>query len=84
MKGLTHRAPLRLRLSRPLRCAVVVDARRCSAGPSRHAVQDRSVERRVDDVAVGHVRPLFNTPNIAEAGRNVSFDRQQILNGKAA
>ena len=48
----------------PVRAASLVLLARGSAGSGRNAVQDRPVERRVDDLVVGHEPLLFNTPNL--------------------
>ena len=49
----------------PVRAASLVLARGHSAGSGRNAVQDRPVERRVDDLVVGHEPLLFNIPNLS-------------------
>lgn len=56
------------------------------AGPSRHAVKDRSVERRINNLMVGHFRPRLSEhhANFADQLRKVAFDRMLVLNGKAA
>lgn len=51
----------------PVRASRPVFACSHPTGPGRHSVQDRSVERRVDDLVVGHVPLLFNTPNLNRA-----------------
>lgn len=67
----------------PVRAACLVLARRHPAGPGRYAMQDRPVERRVDDLVVGHEPLLFNTPNLSQTDVHVTFDREPILNGTA-
>lgn len=56
------------------------------AGPGRHAVKDRSVERRINNLMVGHFRPRLSEhhANFADPLRKVAFDRMLVLNGKAA
>lgn len=56
------------------------------AGPGRHAVKDRSVERRINNLMVGHFRPRLSEhhANFADLLRKVAFDRMLVLNGKAA
>ena len=48
----------------PVRVTRLVFTRRHPAGPGRNAVQDRPVERRVDDLVVGHEPLPFNIPNL--------------------
>lgn len=56
------------------------------ASPSSHRVKDRSVQRRINNLVVGHFRPFLpeHHPNLADPLRKVAFDRQLVLNGKAA
>ena len=71
MERPTHRAPLCLGLVDPFPGVGAVHVGRSHAGPRRHPVKDRPIERRVDDVVVGHVCPLFlNTPNLKPAPSN--------------
>ena len=49
----------------PVRATGLVLSRRHPTGSSRNAVQDRPVERRVDDLVVGHEPLLFNIPNLS-------------------
>ncbi len=68
----------------PVSAPVAIFARRHSAGSSRYAMQDRPIERRVDDFVVRHDPLLFNTVTLADRARNVAFDRCGILNEIAA
>lgn len=56
------------------------------ASPSSYRVKDRSVERRINNLVVGHFRPFLpeHHPNLADPLRKVAFDRQLVLNGKVA
>lgn len=57
------------------------------AGPGRDPMQDRPVQRLVDDLVFGGhgVPPLvFNADLLADQLRRVAFDRNLVLNGKAA
>lgn len=58
----------------------------CPASSSSHRVKDRSVQRRINNLVVGHFRPFLpeHHPNFADPLRKVAFDRQLVLNGKAA
>ena len=49
----------------PVRATNVVLSTRGSAGSGRNAMQDRPIERRVDDLVVGHEPLLFNIPNLS-------------------
>lgn len=70
MQGLTHRAPLRLGLSQPVPGSIRIGRSRPTAGSGCGAVKDRPIERRIDDVVVGHACPLLNTPNLNAAPVN--------------
>ena len=77
--------PARLVCKRaPVSASVTVFARRYPAGASRYAMQDRPVERCVDDFVVRHDPLLFNTPTLADRARHVAFDRRGLLNEIAA
>ncbi|MCZ4109555.1 hypothetical protein O3U67_15805 [Brevundimonas diminuta] len=56
------------------------------ASASSHRVKDRSVERRINNLMVGHFRPRLSEhhANFADQLRKVAFDRMLVLNGKAA
>lgn len=84
MQRPSHRDALRLSFVDPFSGSGAVGSGCGSAGSSRNAVKDRSVERRIDDVVVGHVCPLLNEPNVAQTAREVAFDRHLILNEQAA
>lgn len=64
MQQIHHREPLRLGLGDPFAGAGAIDVGSPSAGSGRDAVQDRPVERGIDDLVVGHVCPLFNSHNL--------------------
>lgn len=48
----------------PVRCPAAVLPGRNPASPGGHRMQDRAVQRRVDDVVVGHEPLLLNIPNL--------------------
>ena len=58
MEQINHMEAVGLRHRQPALPVGGVGARGASAGPGSHPVQDRAVERRVDNLVVGHVRPL--------------------------
>jgi hypothetical protein len=64
MKQIHHREPLRLGLGDPFARSGAVDLGGSSAGSGCDAVQDCPVERGIDDLVIGHVCPLFDTPNL--------------------
>lgn len=59
-------------------------SRRHGAGSSSHAMQDRPIERLINNLMVGHPGPLLNTTNLTDRVREVAFDRIAVLNGNAA
>ena len=65
MERLSHRDPLCLGLADPFSGIGAVHLGGLHACSGRNPVKDRPIERRIDDVVVGHVCPLFlNTPNL--------------------
>lgn len=68
----------------PMRGARPVFPSRHTASPGRPSMQDRPIERRVDDLVVGHSCPLFlNTLTLSQPDVHVTFDRSRVLNGSA-
>lgn len=61
MEQINHMKAVGLGHRQPALPVASVGARGASAGSSSHAVQDRAVERRVNNLVVGHARPLTHS-----------------------
>lgn len=49
------------------------------AGPGRHGVKNGAVERRVDDLVVGHVCPSLNPLNLSRAVSPGYVEKPEIV-----
>lgn len=71
--------PLVFGQGQPVRRAPRVLPGRRPASTGCHAMQDRPVERRVDDFVVRHDPLLFNTPNLTVGDRHGYGAKREIV-----
>jgi hypothetical protein len=79
MQQVDRRETLCLRLGDPFAGSGSVHLGSLAAGSGCDAVQDRPVERGIDDLVVGHVCPLFNTPNLKAGPLNGYGAKSRIV-----
>lgn len=79
MECLTHRAALCLGLADPFAGSGAIHLGCMSAGSGCNTVENGPVERRIDDVVIGHVRSLLNAPNLKAPPRDGYGAKSRIV-----